>query len=97
MTPEFHPAAEAEYLGYVQFYEARIPGLGKALIAEVDALTKALCRHPKAWVIEQPPNIRKASLRQFPLSLIFRVEQQRIQILALAHDRRRPAYWHRRR
>jgi len=93
MTYDFHPAAEAEFLESVGYYESRVPGLGDAFIEEFEALINLVCETPKAWQIEAEPNIRRAPLHRFPLSLIYLEQAHIIQILAVAHDRRRPQYW----
>ncbi|EBA01046.1 hypothetical protein [Marinobacter sp. ELB17] len=36
----FHPAAEAEFLESVGYYESKVPGLGGAFIAEFEALAE---------------------------------------------------------
>lgn len=38
MNYSFHPAAEAEFLESVGYYESRVPELGGALIEEFKAL-----------------------------------------------------------
>lgn len=38
MSYSFHPAAEAEFLESVGYYESKVSGLGGALIAEFEAL-----------------------------------------------------------
>jgi hypothetical protein len=36
-------------------------------------------------------------LRRFPFALIYRIKTSKVQIVAVAHDRRQPGYWRRRR
>ena len=48
MTYFFHPAAEAEFLESVGYYESRVPGLGGALIEEMEALADLICSSPRA-------------------------------------------------
>lgn len=93
MTYSFHPAAEAEFLESVGYYESKVPGLGGALIEEFKALADLVGESPKAWQIELQPNIRRAPLKRFPLSIIYRQASDGVQILAVSHDRRRPQYW----
>lgn len=93
MKYQFHPAAEAEFLESVGYYESRDPGLGGALAEEFEVLIDLVCDSPKAWQLELKPDIRRVPLNRFPLSLIYREKEGDIQILAVAHDRRRPQYW----
>ncbi len=48
---------------------------------------------PARYRTEFPPAIRKASVEDFPYNVIFREIEGCIQILAVAHHRRRPRYW----
>jgi hypothetical protein len=48
---------------------------------------------PEAWQVKLEPNIRRAPLHRFPLSIVYREKSGAFQILAVAHDRRRPYYW----
>jgi plasmid stabilization system protein ParE len=93
MKLEFHSAAEAEFLEVVGYYESRVPGLGNALIEEMEALLELINQTPKAWQVEAEPDIRKAPFQRFPISLIYRQRGNNFQVLAVAHDRRRPQYW----
>lgn len=60
MTYEFHPAAEAEFLESVGYYESKVPGLGGALIEEFEALADLIGESPAAWQVELEPDIRRA-------------------------------------
>lgn len=93
MKYSFHPAAEAEFLESVGYYESKIPGLGGALITEFEALAALVGESPKAWQIELEPDIRRVPLKRFPLSIVYRESPDGFQVLAVAHERRRPQYW----
>ena len=71
MTYSFHPAAEAEFLESVGYYESKVPGLGGALIEEFEALANLISESPKGWQVELPPGIRRAP--PSPLSTIRRL------------------------
>jgi hypothetical protein len=93
MIYSFHPAAEAEFLESVGYYESKVPGLGGAFIVEFEALANLVGESPKAWQVELQPDIRRAPLQRFPLSIVYREKRDGFQVLAVAHDRRRPQYW----
>lgn len=93
MTYTFHPAAEAEFLESIGYYEASSPGLGAAFIDEFDVYIKLICSNPAQWQVECSPDIRRALLQRFPFSVIYRERGDRVQVLAVAHHRRRPQYW----
>jgi hypothetical protein len=63
-----------------------------AFSEEIDAAESAIVRLPEAW----PPfdlGTRRYLLRRFPFSVVYRVEPQRVLIVAVAHAHRRPGYW----
>ena len=93
MKYQFHPAAEAEFLEAVGFYESKVTGLGSALVSEFEMLADLIGDTPQAWQIVLGPDIRKAPLQRFPLSVIYREKTPGFEVLAIAHDRRRPQYW----
>jgi toxin ParE1/3/4 len=71
MNYSFHPAAEAEFLESVGYYESKVPGLGGAFITEFEALATLIGESPKAWRVELEPDIRRVPLP--PLSVIHRL------------------------
>jgi plasmid stabilization system protein ParE len=93
MIYEFHPAAETEFLESVGFYESRVQGLGTAFIDEFEASIGLVVESPQRWKVEREPDIRCVSLRRFPFSIIYREKSSTVQVLAVAHNRRRPLYW----
>lgn len=95
MTPEFHPAAARELAAAVQSGEAHSPGLGAELKAEAQRVTQLLLEAP---LIGEPlgKTFRRFPLRRFPFALIYRIDRDRLRILAFAHRRRRPGYWRQR-
>ncbi len=89
----FHPAAEAELLESIAFYEAQSKGLGAAFLSEFEQTVFSIYQSPKKYKVERTPDIRRALLSKFPFSVIFRDTEDEIQVLALAHQRRSPMYW----
>ena len=93
MRYEFHPAAEAEYLESIAFFESKQRGLGASFLNEFESKMDIVCTNPKLFRIECAPDIRRTNLNRFPYTVIYRIQQNAIQILAVAHQRRRPLYW----
>jgi toxin ParE1/3/4 len=89
----FHPDAEAEYLEAVAFYEIRRAGLGATFIAEFEHVLARVYDAPGRYPIVRQPDIRSIRLQRFPFKIHYREQKGGVQILAVAHDRRRPAYW----
>ncbi|MDN6319880.1 MAG: hypothetical protein L0J77_08940 [Marinobacter sp.] len=66
MNYSFHPAAEAEFLESVGYYESKVPGLGGAFIEEFEALATLVGESPKAWQVELQPDILEHPFTDFP-------------------------------
>lgn len=93
MSYFFHPEAEAEYLDSIAFYESRQNGLGALFLFEFEAKMEKICKTPEAYEESAMPGIRRAVLNRFPYSILFCMAGGRVQVLAVAHQRRRPLYW----
>lgn len=93
MKYRFHRAAAGEHLDNVAFYESRQPGLGAGYLAEFEAVMAHVCTAPDFYPTIESSSVRKAGLKRFSFHIIYRAEQAQIDVLAVAHQRRRPAYW----
>jgi plasmid stabilization system protein ParE len=88
----FHDDARAELAEASHYYEDRVPGLGQALIDDVEKGVGEILEHPNACE-RVSKNLKRKVLNRFPYSLIYAVEKDRIRIMAIAHHKRRPEYW----
>lgn len=89
----FHAAARVEHLDQVVFYESREPGLGREYLLDFQAAVELILQSPEGYRIVTEPGIRRYRLVRFPFWVIYRLAQDSVQILAVAHIRKRPAYW----
>jgi len=88
----FHPEARAEFLGSIRYYESQQSGLGRRFL---DAVTDAIRRveaHPNRYRVVSGL-WRQCRVSRFPFGLIYRVRNDRIEIIAVMHLRRQPGYW----
>ena len=92
---KFHPDADAELEEASLFYESRLSGLGKAFAAEIEQ-TIALVREFPESGTPVGSRRRRVVIARFPYSIIYRQDPDAIVIVAVAHQRRRPGYWRRR-
>jgi toxin ParE1/3/4 len=93
MIPTFLSSeAEADLEEAAQWYEQRSPGLGTNLIAQVRATLTRIGDNPDLYT-EVYNGIRRAPLRRFPYSLFYRRLDDRVQVIAVFHDRRDPSIW----
>jgi plasmid stabilization system protein ParE len=86
-------AALAELQDAAAFYtEKATAELGLALVAEFERGANFLLANPMIGTQFRGTS-RRYVLRRFPYSIIYRATADEIQIVAVAHHRRRPGYW----
>jgi len=71
------------------------PALALTFLAEFERALDLPCAHPylaAAWRNDR----RRFPLRRFPFSIIYYVHDNELRVIALAHHRRKPTYWVRR-
>ncbi|NLB54846.1 MAG: type II toxin-antitoxin system RelE/ParE family toxin [Lentisphaerae bacterium] len=84
--------AEAELLDAAHYYELQAKGLGGEFLDKIDAAILDIREAPERWPIIRP-HIRRRLVHRFPYALLYRVEVDKIIILAIMHLHRRPDYW----
>lgn len=92
-----HTDAEAELWEAADYYERQRAGLGGEFRRELEAALQRVRENPKAYAAEDDPGVRYCPLRRFPYTLVYVELDDRIWVAAVAHQRRRPRYWTRRR
>ena len=90
-------AAQSELRAAVTWYEEKQPGLGGEFFAEVDRILELIECYPGlgASVPRVPTErgTRRLPLRRFPYTVVYREGEVEIQIVAFAHNSRKPGYW----
>lgn len=92
---EFHQAAAAELESAFDWYLARDERVASGFLDEVSRAMEMITRAPQRWPVSTA-DVHKFVLRRFPFLIFYRDIPSMIQILAVAHGRRRPGYWKRR-
>jgi plasmid stabilization system protein ParE len=93
---EYLEEALDEAAAAARWYAERSATAATAFSEEIDAAESAILRLPDAWP-RHDHDTRRYLLRRFPFSIVYRVEADRILVVAVAHGRRRPGYWRSRR
>jgi len=88
----FDPAAIAEARAPHSWYSARSPSPAANFLRELDEATEAIAGAPDRWS-SYVESTRRYVLRRFPFFVVYRERDDVIEILAVAHGRRRPGYW----
>jgi len=79
-----------------RWYEEHRAGLGAAFLAAVDMAVTGIAENPRMGSMVPRVSdeaIRRRAVRRFPYHIVYLELPDRLQILALSHDRRRPGYW----
>ena len=88
-----HSAASAELNHEIAWYEARHSGLGMALLAEFEEIVDRITADPQAGVRYEGRPYHFIRMRRYPFAVYFQDFPQFVWVAAVAHDRRRPGYW----
>jgi toxin ParE1/3/4 len=88
----FHPDAVDEAEAATRWYRARSLRAAARFVDEVNEVLERIVAAPKRWPLG-PRGTRKVNLPCFPFFIIYRESESLIQVLAIAHGRRRPHYW----
>jgi len=93
MPYELHLEADAELDSAAILYDAQSPGLGTRFLNAVVAAIARVQEYPELGTrvgrIE-----RRVLVSDFPYQVVYRIDGPMIRIVAVAHLRRRPGYWH---
>ncbi|PIE03334.1 MAG: plasmid stabilization protein [Acidobacteria bacterium] len=91
----FYPEAKKELFNAIQYYEDCQTGLGHRFRRSIETATQNILSSPLTYRILKPP-FRRYLLSKFPYSIVYSIEPNYILIIAIAHGKRRPYYWSKR-
>jgi hypothetical protein len=92
MNVEFIEPAAIELDDAVDYYNIQSAGLGQKFLDEVIETIGFIEKFPQLWS-RNTENTRKAILRKYPFNLIYSIFDDKIYIIAVAHQNREPEYW----
>jgi plasmid stabilization system protein ParE len=88
----FHPEADDEVAEAYRWYRARSPAAAIAFRTQIDRAIAQVADAP-----ERPAcylhGTRRVLVRRFPFAIVYRIADDGIEIIAVAHGRCRPGYW----
>jgi len=76
----------------IEFYEARLEGLGLRFLSAVEQTAERISTHPEVGA-PVAGEFRKRIVPGFPYNIIYRVWEDYVYLVAVAHHHRRPGYW----
>jgi toxin ParE1/3/4 len=89
-------AAKAELRKARRWYEKRQSGLGEQLLNEALQGLERIERDELIGIRYAATRFRFHRLRRFPYLIYYEILPDRLRVVAIAHERRRPGYWQRR-
>ena len=92
LSVRFHPEAAEEAQASADWYRERSVEATAGFVAELDYAIQRVAELPETW----PPygaNTRRFVFRVYPFSLVYRIVEDSIEIVAVAHAKRKPGYW----
>jgi plasmid stabilization system protein ParE len=88
----FHPEARLEFEEAADWYEQRRAGLGAEFVTAVRFKVQQLRVAPELW--RSVRGVRRALVARFPYAVVYReTSHDVLEIVAIAHLSRQPAYW----
>lgn len=92
MRIEYHPAASQELIDATGYLEVQEAGLGLRFLGAFNLSLMSIAARPKLWRADSAGR-RKYCVKRFPHHIIYKLKDNAIFVLAVAHTSRRPKYW----
>jgi toxin ParE1/3/4 len=89
---EFHEAASLEFEAAFEWYFERSERAAFLFAREVERAIAMIAEAPQRFP-HGVSDTRRFLLQRFPFAVVYRELTSVIQVLAVAHGRRRPGYW----
>lgn len=84
--------AEDDFDSAFDWYERQRNGLGSQFAARVQATLNLIADRPEMFAVRAEA-VRRAPVRRFPYAVYFRLEPDRIVVLAVVHTSRNQSVW----
>ncbi len=91
----FHPAAQQDADDAAAWYAERSVRAAVRFLDELERVIDLIANSPNSFQVFDA-DLRRAVFRRFPLYIVFRADDLKIVVLAVAHGNRRPRFWHNR-
>ena len=88
----YAPSAKRELFEAEDHYNLERPGLGSEFLDIVAEALRQIAEYPESSPVIRG-GVRRKVLRRFPYSVLYFIQGQEIQIIAVAHQKQRPSYW----
>jgi plasmid stabilization system protein ParE len=92
---EIHPLAVEDARAALRWYRRRSPATANRLLGELDRAIQRIVSAPRQFP-SYLLGTRVYHIPRFPVLVVYLEDNQAVQVLAVAHGKRRPGYWRRR-
>ena len=92
MNVAFLPLAQAELDDAFSWYEEQAVGLGFEFLDELDQALRLIVSFPELQPLVDN-KVRRCLVNRFPYGIFFGISAETIIVVAVAHLKRKPAYW----
>ncbi|BCR05267.1 hypothetical protein DESUT3_23360 [Desulfuromonas versatilis] len=92
MKIAFLPLAQAELDDAFAWYEEQAVGLGYEFLDEIDQTIRLIASFPTLQPLVGE-KVRRCLVNRFPYGIFYGLNGDAITVVAVAHLRRKPAYW----
>ncbi len=92
LKPDFNRAAKQELFDSADYYANQGPDLAERFLQEVEGRLQEIAASPSRYPTYFT-DIRRCVMSGFPYGIYYRVLDDKIRVLAIAHFSRHPAYW----
>lgn len=88
----FHPAADEELVDATDWYLARSGTAALGFVREIEHALARIGEAPERYPLTRFGR-RRFVLLSYPYDIVYRILGNEVEIIAVAHHARRPAYW----
>ncbi|OGS17792.1 MAG: hypothetical protein A2219_04250 [Elusimicrobia bacterium RIFOXYA2_FULL_50_26] len=88
----FLQAAEDEMINAAMYYESQSEYLGKDFLHKIEIALEDTLSNPFQWPIIGE-GVRRRLLHRFPYALLYKIDDDKVVVVAVMHLRRHPSYW----
>ncbi len=89
---DVHPEVYEELEEARSWYEEHAAGLGDDFLDEIERAIAAIKKAPEAWPVYSDAT-RRFLVHRFPFAILYRFDENKIELVAAMHQRRKPGYW----
>jgi len=88
----FHPAADEELLSATAWYVERSAAAADGFVREIEHAVARIAEAPGRYPATRYGR-RRFVLISYPFDIVYRMLASEVEIIAVAHHARKPAYW----